>query len=191
MKFDRKIRRQVMELSKEAEEVDGLRVPKSIGFLLRLLEDASDPVDREDIYLALAMEYGRCGLKDEEIATLRKRAAESPSPTMATLGLADRLSSDAIFQSESKQLIEQVLADALRADEFVRMVLGAKARIARRTNDRDMFSDALRALLDDYASKRRFDDVAFEDDFVKDLPADFCSQELVEKYKRIKSEFDE
>lgn len=188
MKYDRNVRRQVLALSREIEEVDGVRLSKSIGFLMRLLEEASDPRDRDDILLALAIEYGRCGLKDKEIAILRKRVAESPVPMMATLELADRLSSEAEHQTESKQLVERVLADALKADEFVRMVLGAKARIARRINDRDMFSDALQALLNDHAYNRRSHDVMFESDLILDLPADFCSKELVEKYRLLETE---
>lgn len=178
----RELRLKLKELAKKKELVDGMEVPSSVVFLNELLNRNEVSLEREEIYSAIVMEYSRAGLVAQKINTLRTRVSEFKNEFMFVVSLADTLSYEESHHEEAKTLIEESLAKANEKNEFVRLVLGVRARIARRLKNQELYSQTLSELIADYKSNHRELDIGFEDDFIKELPAGFCSEQKLNEY---------
>lgn len=191
MIIDRELRIKLKELANKKKLVDGVEIPGSVVFLNDLLKKSENPLDREDIYSAIAMEYSKAGLVAQEINTLRAKASEFKNEFMFIATLADRLRYEESHYEESKNLIEDALTKAKEKNEFVRLVLGIRARIARQIRDQELFSQTVSELIADYKSNKRELDIGFEDDFTKELPKEFCSDQKLKEYLALNPRIDE
>lgn len=182
MVITRKLRLKLKELAKKKELVDGVEIPGSVVFLNELLDRNEVSLEREEIYSAIAMEYSRAGLVAQKINTLRAKVSEFKNEFMFVVTLADTLSYEESHHEEAKTLIEESLTKANEKNEFVRLVLGVRARIARQLKNQELYSQTLSELITDYKSNQRELDIGFEDDFTKELPIGFCAEQKLNEY---------
>jgi hypothetical protein len=155
-----------------------------VALLKEKLIEAKAPLDRAALYQLLAQEYAMAGLVDQEIGTMRKAAAEFVNEPTPWISLAARLSLDEATLAESKEVIEQALAIAVKNDRFVRYALGTRARIANKLQAHELLADTIRKLIDDAATKR-VEDCGFETDFLDSLPEKVIDVGIRQRYLQI------
>jgi len=181
--MDKQLRDEVRRQRAMLVKKNGKDVPGSIELLRRLVDEAKDPLERDDLLSELSGEYLRAGLEDEHLLVQRERLASHPDAAVLWIALADTLSSRSDSAEEAKQAIARAVEIARRDDALVRYALTVQAQVARKLKDAQLFESALKALIAD-AGVARQEDGQLESQIVEDLPEGFCSEELQQAYRR-------
>jgi hypothetical protein len=188
MVITKAVRETVRERRKADADWNGVRVPASIPYLEGLLSAQRDLYDIDELLSEISGEYARAEMFDQQLETARRRAINLPDDTLVQIELARRLSysaaASASYADESKNIIARAVELARQQNEWVRSALSEQAWIGIRINDPSEFASAMEALIQDVASGRKFAiDARLYPEIIDEIPAGFCSDDLIERYR--------
>ena len=162
-------------------------IPPTIEFLRSLRERATAESDIIALTTLLESECSWYGLKDEQEVINREMTVQFPDHPMPWISLAGFLLYEKDEPGEAKMVIEIALEKALKTGLFLRHAYNTQARIARRLADYVLLEDILKKL-SVYVPRPGFQDVADEDDFVKDIPERTVSTKVLDRYLQVVAE---
>lgn len=184
MKVTNELRAEIRSRREPKVCMQGKQVPDSVMFIRELLATADDPHDRDDLLRELVVEYFRAGLEDDSLLVERERVANQPSDAMTWLALANSLSEREDGREEAKEAAATAVRISREFGSVIRHSLLGQARVARKTNDPNLFALTLRELIAD-APNYREDDCELDDSVLRDLPDGFCLPELQDEYRQM------
>jgi hypothetical protein len=176
------VRERLRELKNKRVERNTYLIPASIPYLEELaaisLGDELLAVLRE-----IAFQYARIDLHILELAALRRMIPlmHGTNDVGRWIELAIALSYHKEAFDDTLQVLKASQLFAEKKNEFISWAYIAQASIARRLNDSDLFSSALKALITIESTSREVD-IEFQRDIVEGLSKDFCDVSLINAY---------
>ena len=149
--------------------------------LLKLVDRAEDTEQKVHALLSLGTHYHFVENLPAAEKAIEALIQADPQEVLGWLGLAEHFHYyDEDFERAASN-IEIALAKALAKKELVRQVLGARIRIALLNSDYALVHASLAALIE-YQKLAGAIDVAFEKDFISQIPPHTVDMELLDRY---------
>jgi len=187
--IDKLLREKLREQRNVTVNRDGVLLPGSIIVLEEKLNSIDDPYDADEVLAEIGSEYSRANLYPQQLEIVRTRVSRLPDDVILRIELARCLSYDSASQEHIQgavATISEAIEMAVAQNVWVRYALTEQALIAVRKSDRQLFEDALHRLIEDVESGRKFEvDSRLFPSTIDNIPSDFCSQELIERYRTV------
>lgn len=181
MILDREIRLKLRSFGKATVERDGINIPEAVVYLETLLDQLPVDTTRADVLQDIASIYFNFGMKEQVLSTLRSASTLPIEDVNKLDSLANTLSFYEEGFQEAKQIILKAVQMAQETGQWISASLGMQARVARNIGDKELFEDALIALIK-YKKSEYAAPVPFEEDFLIDIPDGFCKEEIIKQY---------
>lgn len=160
------------------------RIPKSIEYLEKILENETALDDRVAVYELLLGECSRSRNDGVYLHFLRQRAHEFPDDPFSYTGLATVLAYERGTQAEALKVAAQGVSAAKKQDRLVRYSLTSQVRIALMLDDYETLNHALGELVADAGTKRT-EDTVYVFDFIDQIDVQRCDTQLLARYKEL------
>lgn len=121
---------------------------------------------------------------ESALSLLHEQLREYPSDWLALIGLTSHFHYYQVDLTEAAAAVEAALAQATRQQSFVRQTLGDRMRIALLNADFGLATATLEQLIA-YSPPADSIDVAYEGDFIKDIPHGMIDRFLVARYEAL------
>lgn len=159
-------------------------VPPSVELLRDQLGKATEEKDIVVLSSLLQNEYSWLGMKQEEEQLTREMTTRFPDEPAPWISLAGFLLYNKGDVDEAKSVIETAITKAHAKGCFIRHAYHTRARIAKARKDYRLLEETLKFLVD-FRPTPGSEDINYEDDFLKNLPAAAVNADLVERYTQL------
>jgi hypothetical protein len=112
---------------------------------------------------------------------LEEQFRENPHDLGVLIGLTEHFHYYSVDFARAASFAELALKEAFRQQSQVRQVLGIRVRIAIKNEDYDLVRDSITGILS-YVPPAESIDVAFEGDFIADIPPGAIDASLIDRY---------
>lgn len=157
-------------------------VPPSVEFLESKWATSDDEDEIAFFSALLEAEYCWYGLFEELERLHRKMVALFPQQPMVWISLASFLMTQNRALSEARRTVAIGLSRAKQSGQFIRHALNTQARIARALENYDLLAVTIGELVNHRPISGN-EDIAYEDDFIRDLPDGKIAANLLELYR--------
>ena len=152
-------------------------------YLLSFKEGLGD-ADKDGLTSLLLDHYYLTSQHEKALTILRSRIKDKPNNTELRIAIAEYYHYHDKNLDRADELVELALECAIANGEFVRQVLGIRARVAKEKGDYLKFKDTLKMLLI-FETARSGLDVGLEKDFIKNLPAEVARDNIIKMYRKL------
>ncbi len=152
----------------------------------RLIADAHDAEQRNNARSILVSHHQYLGDFEAALAVIEAQIEEKADDLQAWLALTEHHHYAKVDLARAANAAETTLSLATQQAVLVRQVLGVRMRIALATGDFDKANETLSRLID-YNPPAHSLDVAYEGDFLENVPAGAIDAALISRYSELLS----
>lgn len=150
----------------------------------RLIADSNDAERRNSARAVLVSHYQFQGDFDAALALIEAQIEDKTDDLQAWLALTEHHHYAKVDLASAAAAVETTLSLAIQQTLLVRQVLGVRMRIALATGAFDKASETLARLIE-YAPPAHSLDVAYEGDFLENVPVGAIDPTLITKYSEL------